>query len=244
MRGIHLKLYNFQETEKQVKQRAEFKSEFSQYYAEKHEELIKYYGHLDEIQQEREDNVPEDEVEIVEGFLEKFMFETDSKHQNQIDLYLTLKALPCRVDESNCYRMSLFDFPMQQLSIIANQNTDQDELFKFYDNRNKTRLRKLRTKATSTEAQTQELLILASTVLSVLKGILAKANMKSLHNKKVAEYHAAGNKNLEEGGKKEGKMAKKKTKDQASKAKDTGSKKKAEKKKTKIVKGTTDVKED
>ena len=173
------------------------------------------------------------------------MFETDSKHQNQIDLCLTLKALPCRVDEFNCYRMTLFDFPMQQLSIIANQNTDQDELFKFYDNRNKTRLRKLRTKATSTEAQTQELLILASTVLSVLKGILAKANMKSLHNKKVAEYgNAAGNTNLEEGGKKEGKMAKKKPKDQVSKSKDGGSKKKAEKKKTKILKGTTDVKED
>lgn len=64
-----------------------------------------------------------------------------------MDLCLTLKALPAKVDESNCYRIDLFDFPNMQTAIIAFQNKEQDMLFKFYDARNKNRMRKLLTRA-------------------------------------------------------------------------------------------------
>ena len=58
-----------------------------------------------------------------------------------------------------------------QDSLIAFGNTSQDELFKHYDNRNKARLRKLRTKATTTEELTEELRIEATSVLSILSKI-------------------------------------------------------------------------
>jgi len=55
--------------------------------------------------------------------------------------------------------------------LIAFQNDNQDELFKYYDNRNKTRLNKLKSKASITKDQTHELKELGSTVLSILKKI-------------------------------------------------------------------------
>mmetsp|Transcript_34489 Transcript_34489/g.45365 ORF Transcript_34489/g.45365 Transcript_34489/m.45365 type:complete len:90 (+) Transcript_34489:580-849(+) len=84
---------------------------------------------------------------MVQEIIQKFIFDSDSKHPNQVDLCLTLKALPARIDESNCYRVELFNFPAMQQAIIACQNQEQDMLFKFYDNRNKNRLRKLLTQA-------------------------------------------------------------------------------------------------
>ena len=65
---------------------------------------------VDEIQLKREELVPKAEEEIVEEIVKKFIFETDSKHTDQVDLSLALKALPARVDEANCYRVELFDF--------------------------------------------------------------------------------------------------------------------------------------
>ena len=60
------------------------------------------------------DSVPPDEVEIVNAIIQRFIFDSDAKHPNQLDLTLTLKALPARIDESNCYRVELFDFPSMQ----------------------------------------------------------------------------------------------------------------------------------
>jgi len=65
----------------------------------------------------------------------------------------------------------MFDFKMQHESLIAFQNDDQDELFKHYDDRNKTRLRKLRKKATITQNQTDQLLKMANVVNSILAKI-------------------------------------------------------------------------
>ena len=53
--------------------------------------------------------------------------------------------------------MELFSFKTLQEAIIAFLNADQDELFQFYDSKNKTRLRKLRMKATETKKLTQDL---------------------------------------------------------------------------------------
>ena len=58
----------------------------------------------------REKKVPEEEVKIVEEIVKKFIFNTDKKQINQVDLNLALKALPSRVDEKNCYRVNLFSF--------------------------------------------------------------------------------------------------------------------------------------
>ena len=110
---------------------------------------------------------------MVEKFLENFIFSTASSRDTQIDLNLILKALPIRVDKNNYYRVEMFNFKSVQASITAFTNTAQDELFKHYDDRNKARLRKLRTKATVTEDLTEQLKILATNVLSILSKIAA-----------------------------------------------------------------------
>lgn len=68
-----------------------------------------------------------------------------------------MKALPVRVDRTSYRRVELFSFKTLQEAIIAFLNADQDELFQFYDSKNKTRLRKLRMKATETKKLTQDL---------------------------------------------------------------------------------------
>lgn len=49
-----------------------------------------------------------------------------AKKGDQIDLKLTLKSLPTRIDEKNAERVDLYDFKMIQLSLIAYQNKNQD----------------------------------------------------------------------------------------------------------------------
>ena len=111
------------------------------------------------------------EVEMVTGFLERFIFATASQRTTQVDLNLILKALPVRVDKYNCYRVELFNFLSLQEAQVAFSNQDQDLLFKHYDNRNKARLRKLKVKATTTKNLTEDLKILATSVLSILSKI-------------------------------------------------------------------------
>lgn len=66
------------------------------------------------------------------------MFIVDANSsKEQIDVNLALKALPNKVDEENIYRIDLINFNVIQKSLIAFQNDDQDELFNFYDNRQK-----------------------------------------------------------------------------------------------------------
>ena len=188
MSKIHLRMYNFQELQSQVDKRAQYKEFFAGMYREKFEFEVnqqeKTNKDIDKEPQEREDAIDEafekgeeakdefwQEVDMVDRFLQNFIFHTASQRDSQIDLNLILKALPVRVDKSNCYRVELFNFASLQESQIAFANTSQDELFKHYDDRNKSRLRKLRTKATTTEELTEELKILATSVLSILSKI-------------------------------------------------------------------------
>lgn len=82
--------------------------------------------------------VPEEEIQLIEDFLDKLVLVGESSMSNeQVDLNLALKALPLRVDETNIYRIDLMNFNLVQRSLIAFQNNDQDELFEYYDNRQK-----------------------------------------------------------------------------------------------------------
>jgi hypothetical protein len=99
------------------------------------------------------------------------MASDSAKKQDQIDMKLALKALPGNVDENNMNRCVLFNFGEVKKSLIAFHNDDQDELFKYYDNKNKTRLHKLNNKAGVTKDLTHSLKELGSSVLSILTKI-------------------------------------------------------------------------
>ena len=138
-----------------------------------------------------EENVFYREVNMVEALLGNFIFSTASTRDTQIDLNLIIKALPVRVDKNNYYRVEMFNFASVQASITAFSNTAQDELFKHYDDRNKARLRKLRTKASVTEDLTEELKVLAQNVISILLKINATGKKNGVvqieRNEKLAE---------------------------------------------------------
>lgn len=88
-------------------------------------------------------NIPQDEILIINEFLEKLVFVSDSSTTEHLDLKLAFKALPLKINKHNLYRIDMINFPMVQKSLIAFQNDDQDELFNYYDKRSKTRIRKL-----------------------------------------------------------------------------------------------------
>ena len=55
--------------------------------------------------------IPEDEIQLIEEFLDKFVFSNDaSTTKDEIDLTLALKALPNKLDESNISRIELISF--------------------------------------------------------------------------------------------------------------------------------------
>lgn len=86
----------------------------------------------------------DDEKHFVDAFLSRFLLSSDSNTKGEINLYHALRALPKRLNEVNFNRIEMMNLSVIQMSIIAFQNDDKDELFNFYDKRNKTRLHKLK----------------------------------------------------------------------------------------------------
>ena len=95
--------------------------------------------------------------------------------KESIDLKMALKSLPMKCDFSNIDRIQLINFTQMQRSLISFQHDDQDELFNYYDNRNKQRLRQLNTNAIETEIQTDEIKSLSSTLLSIVTQIVQRS---------------------------------------------------------------------
>lgn len=56
--------------------------------------------------------IPRDEIKLINDFLSKFVFLSDSTTKETIDLKLALKALPNKVDEHNVYRIGMLNFTM------------------------------------------------------------------------------------------------------------------------------------
>lgn len=199
--SVHLKIYDYSATEDQVQRKKKFKKKFVSYYrakrsrkeekarqpreqpnnrdksAERQESEKKTSnrssaaGDHDDHELEN-DPIFEEEVKLIKEFLSSFVLASESgSNFDQIDVKLALKAVPSKVDEYNYFMCNVFNFESTKESLIAFQNDNQDELFKYYDNRNKARLNKLNLKATITKDQTLALKELGSTVLSILKKI-------------------------------------------------------------------------
>jgi hypothetical protein len=70
-------------------------------------------GDKDKAQVERAELAPKPEIALVDEFLSHFVYGgTSTKKGEQIDLPLTLKALPARIDMSNYWKVELYDFRM------------------------------------------------------------------------------------------------------------------------------------
>lgn len=89
-------------------------------------------------------DIDERDVEIADLFLSRFLLTSDATGKGEIDLTHTLRALPKRINSVNFPRIEMMNMSGVQLSIIAFQNDDKDELFNFYDKRNKNRMQRLR----------------------------------------------------------------------------------------------------
>ncbi len=56
--------------------------------------------------------IPRDEVEIVKNLLIRFSMTSEQSSAQQIDLRLTLMALPHQINETNFSRVELFNFKL------------------------------------------------------------------------------------------------------------------------------------
>ena len=85
------------------------------------------------------------------------------------------------MDDSNLDRCELFNFEATNTSIIAFNNNDQDELFKYYDTRNKKRLNKLSKKAKKTQDLTDRLMDIAERCEKVMKDVQTAGSLREKH---------------------------------------------------------------
>lgn len=76
----------------------------------------------------------------------------------------------------NLYRVDMIGFGVIQKALIAFQNDDQDELFNYYDNRTKLRLRKLNVNLTTTDDQSIFLKDLSHKLLHVVNSAFKATN--------------------------------------------------------------------
>lgn len=106
--------------------------------------------HIEEMDEDKDllDGIPPEELSLINKFLDSFILNTDSGTKvDQIDIKQALKALPNRIDESNLFKCWQYNFKQTKLSLTSFNNDDEDKLFEYYDNRNKSRLNKLNKKA-------------------------------------------------------------------------------------------------
>jgi hypothetical protein len=68
----------------------------------------------------------------------------------------------------------MLGFARIQKALIAFQNDDQDELFTYYDNRSKQRLRKLNNNAVDTDQQSEFIKELSHRLLNVVNGMIKR----------------------------------------------------------------------
>lgn len=57
-------------------------------------------------------DIPRDEVEIVKNLLFRFSMTSEQSSAQQVDLRLTLMALPFQINENNFSRVELFNFKL------------------------------------------------------------------------------------------------------------------------------------
>jgi hypothetical protein len=113
-----------------------------------------------------------------------------------VDLNLALKALPLKVEETNIYRIDLMNFNMVQRSLIGFQNDQQDELFEFYDNRNRQRFRKLVKRAQDNEAASEDIMGLVRFCHQALMRLVKHLGTNQTTNNNLPEHLLAVQKNL------------------------------------------------
>ena len=91
------------------------------------------------IESDSENEELKEETKITESFLSKFLLSSDSSKEGELNLFHALRALPKRIGEINFSKIELMNLSVVQMSIIAFQNDDKDELFNFYDKKMKKR---------------------------------------------------------------------------------------------------------
>lgn len=91
-------------------------------------------------------DIPPDEREIVHSLLTRFSMTSEQSSAQQVDLRLTLMALPHQINETNFSRVELFNFNLVQESLIDFQHQEVVDLFQYYDNRHRARFTKIMTR--------------------------------------------------------------------------------------------------
>lgn len=122
--------------------------------------------------------IPDDEVQLIDEFLTCFTIEGSAK-EGMIDIKHVMKAFPGRIDEYNVFRCrGSINFDITAQGLISFKFDESDELFKYFDDKNKTRLNKLMKKTENTEKTTEELVDTTGEILEVLQEVKKRGKIK------------------------------------------------------------------
>ncbi|CDW72703.1 UNKNOWN [Stylonychia lemnae] len=102
--------------------------------------------------------VDESLMGIIENFLNRFIFVSKYQGHNQVNLKLCLSALPSKLTNENFHKIKMINFVKVQMAMVSFQNQKSDQLFTYYDTRNKARIHQLNSQASETQDLSKELL--------------------------------------------------------------------------------------
>jgi len=113
--------------------------------------------------------IPPEEIEYVEALLDRFIIPQDTSNAEQINIKLTMKCLPSKVQEKSFKRIELINFKSCKLSLIAFQMITKMEsssksdlsdffcIFEYYSSKNKRMLFSLKKSVLQVENEIKEI---------------------------------------------------------------------------------------
>ena len=108
----------------------------------------------------------EEEKQIVEKFLNKFVANPEISQEKLIDISNVIKALPVKFNSKNVSKSEIINMRNMQLALIGFQNTSQDKLFSYYGTRMKNRIILLSHKEIENREIIEDIKKLSNSILS------------------------------------------------------------------------------
>lgn len=119
-------------------------------------------------------NVPPEDANMAQEFLNAFLLNDEGSANSQINLILFFKSIPTKIKTDRLKRVKFFNFKLFQESLVAYMNTEDVSAFEYHDEKNRDRVALVREQLN----EQKKSLSTVKEALNLLEGTIEKGAKK------------------------------------------------------------------